>query len=270
MLYRSTVVIKGEKGLIFNIQRYSIHDGPGIRTIVFLQGCPLHCPWCCNPESQGPVTPLTWIKNGQKETITKWYSVAEVMAEVEKDDLFYRNSGGGLTLSGGECLVQADFCANLLHEAHKLGINTAIETTGAVPLREVKKVLPYVDHALFDLKIMNPLRARQVIGEDINTVKTSFETFLHTPTIQVTPRIPLIPGYTTKPKNLEQIADYATSLGLKEVHILPFHQYGSQKYEYLNRHYTMADTPLLTNEEVQNIHDYFESRKIKAIVSGLE
>ncbi|BDR55550.1 glycyl-radical enzyme activating protein [Xylocopilactobacillus apis] len=206
----------------------------------------------------------------KKETITKWYTVDEVVKEVEKDDIFYRSSGGGLTLSGGECLVQADFAANLMHEVKTLGINTAIETTGAVPMREIKKVLPYVDHALFDLKIMAPLQARQVIGDDVRMVKASFEAFLNTPTVEVTPRIPLIPGYTTKPENIRQIAAYVNEIGVKEVHILPFHQYGSQKYKYLGRNYTMEDTPLLTQEEVDNIHDYFESQHITAIVSGLE
>lgn len=260
----------GERGLIFNIQRYSIHDGPGIRTIIFLQGCPLHCPWCSNPESQGAVRPLSWIKNGKRETITKWMTVDEVLDEVEKDDVFYRTSGGGVTLSGGECLVQADFSANLLQQVKALGINTAIETTGALPLNAIKKVLPYTDQVLFDLKIMNGTLAKQVIGDDTQLVKASFEAALATETAQVTPRIPLIPGYTTRPENLQQIADYVKQVGVHEVHILPFHQYGSQKYTYLRRDYTMADTPLLTTQEVEQIQQFFEKQQIKVVVSGLE
>lgn len=263
-------MVHGDQGLVFNIQRYSIHDGPGIRTIVFLQGCPLHCPWCSNPESQGAVKPLTWVKNGQKETITHWMTVDDVLDEIEKDEIFYRTSGGGITLSGGECLVQSDFSANLLREVQALGINTAIETTGAVSMRSVQKVLPYVDHALFDLKIMDPDRARAVIGDNVHEVQSSFEAFLAAPNCTVTPRVPLIPGFTTKPENLRQIASYVKKIGVKEIHILPFHQYGSQKYTYLNRNYMMADTPLLSQEEVNNIHAFFESRDITAVVSGLE
>lgn len=260
----------GEKGLIFNIQRYSIHDGPGIRTIVFFQGCPLRCPWCCNPESQGAVRPLTWVKDGHEETISHWVTVDEVLDEIEKDDIFYRTSGGGVTLSGGECLVQSDFAANILREVKALGISTAIETTGAMPLKAIKKVLPYVDHVMFDLKIMNPTIAKRVIGDDVGQVKASFEAALATPSAQVTPRVPLIPGYTTKPENLQQIADYVHQVGIHEIHILPFHQYGSQKYTYLKRNYTMAKTPLLTQAEVDGIHQFFEDQQITAIVSGLE
>lgn len=258
------------QGLVFNIQRYSIHDGPGIRTIVFLQGCPLRCPWCSNPESQGAVRPLTWIKNGKKETITRWMTVDEVLNEIEKDDIFYRNSGGGVTLSGGECLVQADFSANLLRQVKALGINTAIETTGALPVSAIDKVLPYTDYVMFDLKIMKSEIAKQVIGDDTSLVKASFEAALATETAHVIPRIPLIPGYTTKPENLQQIVDYVRYLPVKEVHILPFHQYGSQKYAYLNREYTMAHVPLLTKYEIHRIHEFFKNNQLTAIVDGLE
>ncbi|KRN27959.1 [formate-C-acetyltransferase]-activating enzyme [Lactobacillus selangorensis] len=257
------------KGLIFNIQRYSVHDGPGIRTIVFLQGCPLRCPWCCNPESQS-VRPVTWVKNGKKETISHWMTADEVMDEIEKDEIFYRTSGGGVTLSGGECLMQADFGANILRQCKQLGISTAIETTGAMPLTEIQKVLPYTDYVMFDLKIMNPIRAKQVIGDNVAQVKASFEEALATPTARVMPRVPLIPGYTTVPKNLQQIADYVHEVGVKEIHILPFHQYGSSKYEYLNRTYTMKDTPLLTDQQVSDIHSFFEDQNIHAVVNGLE
>ncbi|MDV0431714.1 glycyl-radical enzyme activating protein [Lactiplantibacillus sp. DA1] len=259
-----------DHGLVFNIQRYSIHDGPGIRTIVFLQGCPLRCPWCCNPESQGSVRPVTWVKNGKEETISKWMTVAEVLTEIEKDEIFYRTSGGGVTLSGGECLLQADFAASILKNCKQLGISTAIETTGAMPVTEIEKVLPYTDNVMFDLKIMNPVRAKQVIGDEVSQVKASFETALKTVNVRVTPRIPLIPGYTTSTSNLQLIADYVHKVGVHEVHILPFHQYGSQKYDYLSRNYELKDTALLTETQVNNIHQFFENERIKTIVSGLE
>lgn len=259
-----------KKGLIFNIQRYSIHDGPGIRTIVFFQGCPLRCPWCANPESQGPVAPLTWVKNGKKETISRWVTVDEVMNEVRKDEIFYSSSGGGLTLSGGECLMQPEFARNLLKAAKDEGYTTAIETAGGIANHHFKKVIPYVDETLYDLKIMNPLRARAVIGENVDLIKQNFETALAEPNTHVTPRVPLIPGYTTLPRNLEQIADYVLELGISEIHILPFHQFGMQKWNYIGQEYTMRNTPLLTNDEVNNIHHYFAMRGIDAIISGLE
>lgn len=260
----------GQKGLIFNIQRYSIHDGPGIRTIVFFQGCPLRCPWCANPESQGAVKPVTWIKNGKKETISYWVTVDDVMNEVEKDEIFYRTSGGGLTLSGGECLFQYEFATNVLKAAKEMGISTAIETAGGTSNEAIKSVLPYTDEVLYDLKIMNPLRAQAVIGESVPLIKKNFETALAYPTAHVTPRVPLIPGYTTLPRNLEQIANYVLSLGIHQIHILPFHQFGMQKWFYLQRNYTMRNTPLLTDKQVKDMHDYFASRGITAVVSGLQ
>lgn len=260
----------GQKGLIFNIQRYSIHDGPGIRTIVFFQGCPLRCPWCANPESQGAVKPVTWIKNGKKETISYWVTVDDVMKEVEKDEIFYRTSGGGLTLSGGECLFQYEFATNVLKAAKEMGISTAIETAGGTSNEAIKSVLPYTDEVLYDLKIMNPLRAQAVIGESVPLIKKNFETALNYPTAHVTPRVPLIPGYTTLPRNLEQIANYVLSLGIHQIHILPFHQFGLQKWHYLRRNYIMRNTPLLTDKQVNDMHDYFASRGITAIISGLQ
>jgi pyruvate formate lyase activating enzyme len=257
------------RGLVFNIQRYSIHDGTGIRTIVFLMGCPLHCPWCSNPESQGPVRPSTWKKNGMEEPLGRWMSVDEVLHEVEKDEIFYRTSNGGITLSGGEVLMQADFAAELLKEVQALGINTAIETTGALPLKQIRKVLPYTDQVLFDLKIMNPVAARKIIGENIERIKQNFKEALNS-SAHVIPRIPLIPGYTAQPENLRQIRDYVTGLGIKEIHILPFHQYGSSKYDYLKRTYLLKETPLLKQEEINEIKELFESAQIKTIVSGLE
>lgn len=259
----------GKKGLIFNIQRYSINDGTGIRTIVFFQGCPLRCPWCANPESVGAVKPVTWIKNGKKETISYWATVDDVMKEVEKDEIFYRTSGGGMTLSGGECLFQPEFATNLLKAAKEMGISTAIETAGGTSQEAMKNALPYVDEVLYDLKIMNPLRARNVIGENVNLIKKNFELALASDA-KVTPRVPLIPGYTTLPRNLEQIANYVLSLGIHKIHILPFHQFGLQKWNYLRRNYIMRNTPLLTDKQVKDIHDYFAGRGITAVVYGLQ
>lgn len=259
-----------ERGLIFNIQRYAFHDGSGIRTVVFLQGCPLHCLWCSNPESQGAVKPVTWYKNGQAKTVGQWYTLDAVLAEIEKDEIFYQTSGGGITLSGGECLVQADFSAALLRAVKSLGIPTAIETTGALPITAINKVLPYTDEVLFDLKIMAQPLAKQVIGDNVAFVKASFEAALQASETTVIPRIPLIPGYTAQMDNLHQIIDYLHQCGVKKVHLLPFHQYGSQKYHDLNRAYALEKTPLLTSEAITQIHDLFTAENIDAVVYGLD
>lgn len=259
-----------DEGLVFNVQRYSVHDGGGIRTIIFLKGCPLACPWCANPESRKAVKPTFWIKNGKKEKIGEWRKADDLVDEVMKDEIFFRTSGGGVTISGGEVLMQADFASKLLKEFHQLGVHTAIETTGAFPLDHIKKLAPYLNQVLFDLKIMNPNRAREVIGIDVSYVKENLEFLLVQEHIDVIPRVPLIPGYTTHIQNLEAIADYVKSLGIEEVHLLPFHQYGSSKYEYLGWNYTMKDVPTLSAAEIDNIKKIFEDKRVQTNIDGLE
>ena len=259
-----------DEGLVFNIQRYSVHDGGGIRTIIFLKGCPLACPWCANPESRKAVEPTFWIKNGKKEIIGEWRKVEDLVNEIMKDDIFYRTSGGGVTLSGGEVLMQAEFAAELLKTLNALGIHTAIETTGAFPLNRIQSLAPYLNQVLFDLKIMNPDRAKEVIGINVANVKKNLEFLLTQKHIEVIPRVPLIPGYTSPTDNLEAIADYVKSLGIKEVHLLPFHQYGSSKYEYLGWDYTMKDVPTLTSSEIDDIKRIFENKGIQTNIDGLE
>lgn len=258
------------KGLVFNVQRYSVHDGGGIRTIIFLKGCPLRCPWCSNPESRKAVVPTTWTKNGQQETIGQWQTKEELVDEVMKDEIFYRTSGGGVTLSGGEVLMQADFAAELLEEFNYLGVHTAIETTGCFPVKEIQKLTPFLQQVLFDLKIMDPIKSKQVIGVDIQTVKENFEFLLSQDQLELIPRIPLIPEYTTEPANLLAMIDYLQNLEIKEVHLLPFHQYGSSKYDYLGWDYQMKDAVPLTNLQVEAIKNQFEEAGITANVDGLE
>ena len=138
-------------GRIFDIQKFSVHDGPGIRTIVFFKGCALRCKWCCNPESQA-IEIQTMIRNGKEETVGKDVTVAEVLAEVKKDIPYYRRSGGGMTLSGGEMLCQSEFAYALLREAKAASINTAVETTAFSSYDKIEKLLPYIDTVLMDIK----------------------------------------------------------------------------------------------------------------------
>ncbi|MBL1226422.1 glycyl-radical enzyme activating protein [Enterococcus sp. BWR-S5] len=259
-----------DKGLVFNIQRYSIHDGGGIRTIIFLKGCPLACPWCSNPESRKGVQPSSWQKNGRTETIGEWYDVDTLVDEAMKDEIFYRTSGGGVTLSGGEVLMQADFAAKLLEELHELGIHTAIETTGCFPIERLSKLLPHLDQILFDLKIMDEDMSKRVIGADVTTVKENFEAALAAEAVDVIPRIPLIPSYTDSRDNLLSIIEYLKQLGVLSVHLLPFHQYGSNKYDYLGWDYEMEDTAVLSKREISAIKELFEAEGINASVDGLE
>lgn len=257
------------EGLVFNIQRYSVHDGDGIRTIIFLKGCPLKCPWCSNPESRLAVKPTVWNKNGQAETVGEWWTVDQLVEEVMKDEIFFRTSGGGVTLSGGEVLMQAEFAQALLKELHQLGVDTAIETTGCFPLQEIASLTPYLNQVLFDLKIMDQTDARQVIGINQQLVKENFA-FLRTQNLELTPRIPLIPGYTTSQSNIQALIDYLIQQEVSAVHLLPFHQYGSNKYQYLGWEYQLKDASTLTDAEVRTIQSIFEAEGISANVDGLK
>lgn len=259
-----------KQGLIFNIQRYSVHDGGGIRTLIFLKGCPLRCPWCSNPESRKKVEPTTWIKNGRTEKIGDWRSVDEILDEVLKDEIFYRTSGGGVTLSGGEVLLQSEFAGECLKELKKLGIHTAIETTGCFPVERLKEITPYIDQVLFDLKIMEQSEAKRIIGIDPERVRENFDYLLKQKQLQVIPRIPLIPGYTTGEANIQRMIEFLTVRQIKEVHLLPFHQYGSSKYDYLGWEYTMRNVEALSQKEISEIQKKFEAVKIAANIDGLE
>ena len=141
-------------GRIFDIQRFSVHDGPGIRTIVFLKGCFLRCKWCCNPESQKREIEEMTLQ-GKTKIVGSDVTVEEVMKEVERDRIYYDRSGGGLTLSGGESLAQPEFAVALLKAAKESGINTAMESTGFNKYEVIEKYLPYLDLYLLDIKHMN-------------------------------------------------------------------------------------------------------------------
>ena len=138
------------RGRIFDIQRFSIHDGTGIRTIVFLKGCVLRCRWCCNPESQ-EYEIQTMMVQGKPKTIGEDITVGKVMEVVEKDRPYYRRSGGGLTLSGGESLCQPEFARDLLRAAKERGINTAMESMGCAPFEVIESILPYLDQYMMDI-----------------------------------------------------------------------------------------------------------------------
>lgn len=273
------------KALIFNIQRYSIHDGGGIRTLVFFKGCPLHCPWCCNPESQNFDAEQVKIKERcikckicshnskdcPSDAITvfgKYMTVEDVVKEVEKDMIFYTTSAGGVTLSGGEVLSQAPFAIELLKELKKLGVNTSIETSGQGSLKNLLEMSKYLDFILFDLKIINKEKALKVLGADVNVIINNLRTLVKIGK-NVIPRIPLIPMYNTDEENINAIVSLIKELGLKEVHLLPFHQYGSKKYDYINKEYSLKDLKPPTNEEVNKIKVYMELQGLKVTVGGL-
>lgn len=227
------------KGRIFDIQRYSVHDGPGIRTIVFLKGCVLRCRWCCNPESQ-EYRIQTMKVLGEDKVIGRDTTVAEMIAEVEKDRPYYYRSGGGMTLSGGECLCQPKFARDLLRAARERGINTAIESMACASFDIIQEILPYLDLYLMDIKHTNPAKHKEFTGKTNELMMENARRVALSGQTRLIIRVPVIPTFNDTVEEIREIASFADTLpGVKELHLLPYHRLGQDKYEGLGREYLM-------------------------------
>ncbi|MFB2903395.1 [formate-C-acetyltransferase]-activating enzyme [Aeromonas jandaei] len=269
---------------IFNIQRYSLNDGEGIRTVVFFKGCPLKCPWCANPESQALdkthirrmarclhcdecANDVVECPSGAYEEVGRDMTVELVLAEIEKDEVFFRTSGGGVTLSGGEVLAQADFAIALLARLKALGYRTAIETSGHGNTHKLLRLAELCDEVLFDFKIMDEARAREVIGINQPRVLDHFGQLVKKG-IRVIPRLPLIPGFTLDMDNLSRVLDFLAPFTLGEIHLLPFHQYGASKYDTFGIPYQMKYIAVPTAQEIAVIRDYVTARGYRVTIGG--
>lgn len=252
------------KGRIFDIQRFSIHDGPGIRTIVFLKGCVLRCKWCCNPESQEYRIQKMMVQ-GEEKIIGKDVTVEEVMETVEKDRPYYQRSGGGLTLSGGESLCQPDFVRDLLRAAKERGINTALESMGCAPFSVIEEILPYLDTYLLDIKHMDGEKHREFTGRSNELMLENAEKIAVTGKTNLVIRVPVIPGFNCTKKEIQDIAVFADRLaGVKKIHLLPYHRLGQDKYEGLGRKYELEGLLPPENGQME------ELREAVRMVSDLE
>lgn len=228
-------------GRIFDIQRYSIHDGVGIRTIVFLKGCVLRCRWCCNPESQAyGIEPM--MVQGKEKIIGEDKTVEEILEVVKKDSAYYRRSGGGLTLSGGECLSQPEFARDLLRAAKATGINTAIESTACTKFEIIETILPYLDHYLMDIKHTDSKKHEAFTGKGNELILENARKIAESGLTKLSIRVPVIPSFNDSVEEIQAIANYANTLpGVEEIYLLPYHRLGQDKYEGLNRTYQMRE-----------------------------
>lgn len=252
------------KGRIFDIQRYSIHDGRGIRTIVFLKGCVLRCRWCCNPESQ-EYRIQTMMVNGKEKIMGKDVTVQEVMEIVEKDRPYYRRSSGGLTLSGGESLCQPIFARDLFKAAKYAGISTAMESTACAPYNVILDILPYLDQYLMDIKHMNPEKHKEFTGKDNQLILENAKKIADSGKTELSVRIPVIPGFNDTKEEIADIARFAKELKhVAKIYLLPYHRLGQDKYEGLGREYLMGDVLPPDKEKM------FALREVALRVSGLE
>lgn len=252
------------KGRIFDIQRYSIHDGNGIRTIVFLKGCVLRCRWCCNPESQ-EYDIQTMMVQGQPKIIGRDVTVKEVMETVEKDRQYYWRTGGGLTLSGGESLCQPEFATALLRAAQDSGINTAMESMGCAKWETIEQLLPYLDQYLLDIKHMNPRKHQEFTGRSNELMIENAMKIAKSGMTELSIRVPVIPGFNDTEEEIRQIAAYTATLpNVKRMHLLPYHRLGQDKYTGLNREYLMGDVEPPSNEHMDRL------LKVAEMTSGIE
>ena len=256
-------------GRIFDIQRYSVQDGPGIRTVVFLKGCMFRCRWCCNPEGQlfEPVT-LRAMHGRPDKIAGEDITAAEVMETVLKDSVYYARSGGGITLSGGECLLQPDFSLALLRLAHENGMTTAIETTGYAKEETLDRLLPHIDYVLMDIKHMDTEKHKAFIGKGNEKVLKNAR-YIAERAKSLTVRVPVIPTFNDTDAEISAIAHFANSLpGVHDLHLLPYHRLGQDKYTALGMDYGMGTLPLIPDEKMRRLLDVARESGLHCQIGG--
>lgn len=276
--------------VVTNVQRFSLHDGGGIRTVVFLKGCPFRCPWCCNPENLScepevsykerlcircsmragehvcPVAPEE-CPTGAKELLGKVRGVSELVDEVERDRTFYEESGGGVTVSGGECLIYQDFLHAFLEACHERGLNTALESTLGIPLKDTPRLVAACDSFLVDYKMVDRERSLEVTGIDPRVRDANVRAILSRGG-RVVARMPIIPGFTD---DLDCVASNVATIkrqGIDRVDVLPFHQLGEGKYDALGRPYALRGMRQLSESDVKTVVDLCERAGLKTIIHG--
>lgn len=255
------------KGRIFDIQRYSIHDGGGIRTIVFLKGCPLRCKWCCNPEGQHYEIERMTL-GGKEKIVGQDVTVGEIIDIIERDRIYYRRSGGGLTLSGGESLTQPDFAVALLKAAKERGINTAMESTGFADFSVISRYLSYLDLYLMDIKHINSAKHKEFTSQPNEKILENAVKITNAGTRLIV-RTPVIPTFNATKEEIGEIAKFASSLkGVTEMHILPYHRIGTDKYKGLGRDYSLTGIEPPSKELMNELLAVVESYGLKGQIGG--
>lgn len=255
------------KGRIFNIQRFSIHDGMGIRTIVFFKGCYMRCAWCCNPESQRyEIETLT--ERDTIKTVGKDVTVEEILPEILADSPYYRRSGGGVTLSGGEILAQPEFARDLLRACKENGLHTAVESTGNAPWEHIEGILPYLDLYLLDIKHMDSAKHKEYTTAGNERILENAQKIAESG-VELIIRTPVVPTFNDTPEEIRAIAKFAASLeNVKEHHLLPYHRLGQDKYEGLGRSYSLKEIEPPSKERMEYLLSVAEESGLKVQIGG--
>ncbi len=273
-------------GIIFDIQRFSLHDGPGIRTTVFMKGCPLRCRWCHNPEGLSSKPQLQYFEElcigcgrcGTRERLSdseacpcqalricgRTADEDEIMEEILKDRMFYADSGG-VTFSGGECLMQADFVAAVLTRAKALGLHCSVDTSGCVPWSAIEKTLECCDLYLYDIKCMNGEKHKAYTGTDNTLIMENLKR-LSDCGKEIWIRVPVIPDFNNTEDEMTAIADFVSSLrGVSQVTLMPYHTLGASKYQTLGLSYSFDTSKRITEDELEAFRKIFMDRNITLI-----
>lgn len=299
------------RGVVFNIQRFSIHDGPGIRTTVFLKGCPLRCGWCSNPESirlspeiitrdikcircgkcveacsQQAITIventriIQWEKcnycmkcaevcpSGAIEAVGRYMTVAEVIDTVGRDASYYRRTSGGMTLSGGEPLVQWEFAQKLLKEAKRRGFHTTLDTAGYADWEVLDEVLNYTDLVLYDVKHLDSARHQEATGVPNERILDNLRKTVAKPGPKVWVRHPVIPQFSDSEEELEELCKLILTLGpsVEKISLLPYHKFAELKYAATGREYPYQGVPLPSEERIEELKKGAESHGLRVDV----
>jgi pyruvate formate lyase activating enzyme len=267
-----------QSGIIFDVKRFAVHDGPGIRTTVFFKGCPLDCQWCHNPESRRyrpEVLPMNgyhrcarWLRPDEPGVVGKEVTADRCLSEIEKDVIFYDQSGGGVTFSGGEPLMQPAFLGALLSGCRSRNIQTAIDTSGHAAWSDIEPLLPDVDLFLYDLKIVDDEQHRLRTGVSNDQIIDNLRR-LHDARARVIIRIPLIPGITDTTTNLTDIRSLVDSMdGLTEVHLLPYNTIARDKYRRFGKADPVGALEKQSPEALQEIQTLFATHDLDVKIGG--
>lgn len=264
-------------GLVFDIKRFALHDGPGIRTTVFLKGCSLRCWWCQNPESIRDLPETFQVKSFttsynstcEEETIFgKQYTVEELMCELIKDRIFYDESCGGITFSGGEPLVQYKYIGECLKQCKSLGLNTAIDTSGYAAFAAFEYVYESTDTFLYDIKLINDDQHRRYTDVSNKLILDNLKQLTNLGK-KVAIRIPLIPGITDTQINLSDITSFIASLKhVKQIDLLPYNKISESKYKRFNKPSKLGELQTQSEERLLEIKSLFDSLNVKVSLKG--
>lgn len=265
------------KGLIFSIKKFAIHDGPGIRVTFFMKGCNLNCRWCHNPEGiAGGIASVEKVDRigsrefRRTEQVGQEYTVDEILSIASRERVFFENSGGGITFSGGEPMLQAHFLKEALRELAGAGYHTVVDTSGAAPASDFESIMPFTSLFLYDLKLMDESKHAEYTGISNTLILSNLKMLLRSGA-DLRIRIPVVPGINDDEKNLEEMFRFISaqkSPNLKGIDLLPFHRIGSSKYRRFGLPYLMGDTVQPSFERMDELKAFFAGTGTAVKVGG--